>query len=64
MMKWDELITSFRLGCPKESVETDMARIGFQRDFDRLVFSPVFRRLQGKTQVFPFPFEVITVIDR
>jgi dGTPase len=31
------------------------ARSEFQRDFDRIVFSTAFRRLQDKTQVIPFP---------
>ncbi|NQU35613.1 MAG: dNTP triphosphohydrolase [Bacteroidetes bacterium] len=30
-------------------------RSGFQQDFDRIVFSSIFRRLQNKTQVLPFP---------
>jgi dGTPase len=30
-------------------------RSEFQKDFDRIVFSPAFRRLQDKTQVFPLP---------
>jgi dGTPase len=30
-------------------------RSGFQRDYDRLIFSSAFRRLQNKTQVFPLP---------
>lgn len=30
-------------------------RSEFQRDYDRLVFSAPFRRLQNKTQVFPLP---------
>jgi len=29
------------------------ARTDFQRDFDRIVFSSAFRRMQDKTQVFP-----------
>ena len=33
-------------------------RTEFQRDFDRLIFSPPFRRLQNKTQVFPLPGSV------
>lgn len=34
---------------------SDEPRSGFQRDFDRLIFSSAFRRLQNKTQVFPLP---------
>ena len=30
----------------------------FQRDFDRIIFSSAFRRLQNKTQVFPLPGSV------
>ena len=30
-------------------------RSEFQRDYDRLIFSAPFRRLQSKTQVFPLP---------
>lgn len=30
-------------------------RNNFQRDYDRIIFSNVFRRLQNKTQVFPLP---------
>lgn len=30
-------------------------RSQFQRDYDRLIFSSPFRRLQNKTQVFPLP---------
>ncbi|MEZ4908129.1 MAG: dNTP triphosphohydrolase [Saprospiraceae bacterium] len=30
-------------------------RTVFQQDFDRIIFSSAFRRLQNKTQVFPFP---------
>ena len=33
-------------------------RTGYERDWDRIVFSSAFRRLQNKTQVFPLPDEV------
>ncbi len=35
--------------------QSDGPRSHFQRDFDRLIFSSPFRRLQSKTQVFPLP---------
>ncbi|MHA6698090.1 dGTP triphosphohydrolase [Chryseobacterium sp. A321] len=33
-------------------------RNDFQRDYDRIIFSSAFRRLQNKTQVFPLPGSV------
>ncbi|TWP23291.1 dNTP triphosphohydrolase [Apibacter muscae] len=33
-------------------------RSEYQRDFDRVIFSTAFRRLQNKTQVFPLPGSV------
>ena len=55
-MDWDNLLKPYRLGCPKESPTTETAdRTDFQRDFDRIIFFAAFRRLQSKTQVFPFP---------
>lgn len=33
-------------------------RTVYQRDFDRIIFSSAFRRLQNKTQVFPLPGSV------
>lgn len=55
IMSWEKLINDKRFGLedyhdPKRSTRSD-----FQRDFDRLVFSSPFRRLQNKTQVFPLP---------
>ena len=54
-MEWSKLISSKRFG--HEDKHTDMAeyRSVFQRDYDRLIFSAPFRRLQNKTQVFPLP---------
>jgi len=38
--------------------DTDDPRSGYQRDYDRIIFSSSFRRLQNKTQVFPLPGSV------
>jgi dGTPase len=50
---WSELLSNRRLG--SRDVDQVDARSPFQRDFDRIVFSSAFRRLQDKTQVFPLP---------
>ncbi len=46
------LYSSRRLGSSRAETSS---RSGFQRDYDRLIFSSPFRRLQNKTQVFPLP---------
>jgi len=56
MMNWNSLVCDKRFGLehyhdPKKSA----LRSDFRRDYDRLVFSSPFRRLQNKTQVFPLP---------
>lgn len=56
MMNWNELLTTRRLGM--EYNEKHDGRSEFQRDYDRLIFSAPFRRLQNKTQVFPLPGSV------
>ena len=53
-MDWQQLICSTRLGL-EEYTPRRQTRNDFERDFDRLVFSSPFRRLQNKTQVFPLP---------
>lgn len=53
-MKWEQLLSNKRLGQEKTAHRED-DRSEFQRDFDRLIFSAPFRRLQNKTQVFPLP---------
>ena len=50
-MHWTSLLSHQRLG--GAPVSGAGPRSGFQRDFDRVVFSSAFRRLQDKTQVFP-----------
>lgn len=53
-MKWCQLLSGKRFGM-EEYHERKHERTDFQRDYDRLIFSSPFRRLQNKTQVFPLP---------
>jgi len=56
MTKWSQLISPVRLGLEfRHYEEPEEIRTAFQRDSDRLTFSPPSRRLQTKTQVFPLP---------
>lgn len=57
-MNWRQLLSSQRLGKEGVSPSPGEQRTEFQRDFDRLIFSSAFRRLQNKTQVFPLPGSV------
>lgn len=54
-MNWNTLLSAKRFGLEEFHEERHENRSEFQRDFDRLVFSAPFRRLQNKTQVFPLP---------
>ena len=55
-MNWNQLLCAERFGkTSDDNLETAYARTAFQRDYDRLIFSSPFRRLQNKTQVFPLP---------
>ena len=58
MMNWNSLISAKRFGLEETHKKEDENRSEFQRDYDRLVFSAPFRRLQNKTQVFPLPGSV------
>ena len=55
MMNWKELISNKRLGQEDRHIERHDDRSEFKRDYDRLIFSAPFRRMQNKTQVFPLP---------
>jgi len=57
-MEWSKLISIQRLGKARVSTTNTDIRSAFQRDYDRLIFSSAFRRLQNKTQVFPLPGSV------
>ncbi len=54
-MDWRQLISAKRFGLEEFHEERLENRSEFQRDYDRLIFSAPFRRLQNKTQVFPLP---------
>ena len=41
-----------------QSTASQEDRTQFQRDYDRIIFSSPFRRMQNKTQVFPLPEHV------
>lgn len=56
-MNWQQLLSDKRLGSDENELQKNQhtARSDFERDYDRMVFSAPFRRLQNKTQVFPLP---------
>jgi dGTPase len=55
-MNWDQLLSAKRLGMEEWiSANRIEDRSQFQRDYDRIIFSSPFRRMQNKTQVFPLP---------
>ena len=53
MMNWINCISARRTGYTYTTSAN--IRSDYQRDYDRLIFSSAFRRLQNKTQVFPLP---------
>lgn len=57
-MNWKQLISNKRFGLEELHEAHKDDRSEFQRDYDRLIFSAPFRRLQNKTQVFPLPGSV------
>ncbi len=57
-MDWKKLISNKRFGQEDAHPRRHDDRSEFKRDYDRLIFSSPFRRLQNKTQVFPLPGSV------
>jgi len=55
-MDWSKLLSAKRLGMEDWTASAHTEdRTQFQRDYDRIIFSSPFRRMQNKTQVFPLP---------
>ena len=54
-MNWEQLLSLKRFGDTekRERIAQDETRLGFDVDFDRIIFSSAFRSLQDKTQVIP-----------
>jgi dGTPase len=54
-MNWEQLLSLKRFGdtVKRERAKQDETRLGFEVDFDRIIFSSAFRSLQDKTQVIP-----------
>src|ERR1700743_1170972 len=62
-MNWQQLYSPLRTGSASAAIKgvpgsdgaAGVVRTSFLRDYDRIIFSSAFRRLQNKTQVFPLP---------
>ncbi|MEP1487828.1 MAG: dGTP triphosphohydrolase [Algibacter sp.] len=54
-MNWEQLLSLKRSGDTNKRLrkEEDETRLGFEVDYDRVIFSSEFRSLQDKTQVIP-----------
>ena len=54
-MNWEQLLSLKRFGDTQKRTRAtqDETRLGFEVDFDRIIFSSAFRSLQDKTQVIP-----------
>lgn len=59
-MNWEQLLSLKRQGDTHKRLrsEQDETRLGFEVDYDRIIFSSSFRSLQDKTQVMPLPISV------
>ena len=54
-MNWLNLFSAKRFGISKSVPLAQTTRSRFEQDYDRIIFSHPFRKLQDKTQVFPMP---------
>ena len=65
IMRWEQLLSLRRFGDINKRLrlEQDETRLGFEVDYDRIIFSSAFRSLQDKTQVVPLPIHMGTHKD-
>ena len=63
-MNWEKLLSLKRFGDTQKRHRSaqDETRLGFDVDYDRVIFSSAFRSLQDKTQVMPLP--VASAVNR
>lgn len=54
-MQWRRLIVASKFFPSSIRVNDDHNRSEFERDHNKITFSPFFRQLQNKTQLFPIP---------
>ncbi|WP_318343329.1 dGTP triphosphohydrolase [Flagellimonas baculiformis] len=59
-MDWEQLLSLRRFGDKGKRLrkEQNETRLGFEVDYDRIIFSSAFRSLQDKTQVIPMPISI------
>lgn len=59
-MNWETLLSLKRQGDTNKRLrkEQEETRLGFEVDYDRVIFSSAFRSLQDKTQVIPLPISI------
>lgn len=53
VMQWDKLLSALRFGESQATLDLERGRTPFHKDYDRIIFSSAFRRLDRKTQVHP-----------
>jgi dGTPase len=58
-MDWETLLNERRFGDERPAWR-EASRSPFEQDQDRIIYSTAFRRLAGKTQVFPLPESDVT----
>ncbi|TNC89762.1 MAG: deoxyguanosinetriphosphate triphosphohydrolase, partial [Thalassolituus sp.] len=52
-MQWERLFSPVRFGELQGNLALESGRTPFHKDYDRIIFSSAFRRLDRKTQVHP-----------